>query len=118
MEKCECWGIRGVCRYTPNGYVKERIPICYGTKEREQCICNGDPERCDFYSDIRAKAQNNKINSINFYSPKTAKEWLELANNIAVGYDGYNSVVGLKGLIDEMREYINNAREILSKEER
>lgn len=23
--------------------------VCYGTKEREQCSCGGDKDKCDFY---------------------------------------------------------------------
>lgn len=94
----------------------EEIQICYG-EECERCFCNGNPANCNFYPGKRAEARNNKVNEFNSYMPTTAEEWLELANDIAVGYDGYNSVVGLKGLIDEMREYINNAREILIKGE-
>lgn len=47
------------------------------------------------------------------YIPTTAEEWLELACDIAIGYDGYETVEGLKDLIDEMRGYINNARKIM-----
>ena len=38
------------------------------------------------------------------YIPTTAEEWLELASDIAIGYDGCETVEGLKDLIDEMRE--------------
>ena len=29
---------------------------CWGTKEREVCKCGGDPTKCDFYPEVRAKA--------------------------------------------------------------
>lgn len=28
-------------------------PVCYGTKEKEPCSCNGVPEDCDFYPEKR-----------------------------------------------------------------
>jgi hypothetical protein len=30
--------------------------VCYGTKELEECSCGGDRRKCDFYEDIRLKA--------------------------------------------------------------
>lgn len=30
--------------------------VCYGTKEREECICGGDRRKCDFYEDVRRRA--------------------------------------------------------------
>lgn len=52
------------------------------------------------------------------YIPTTAEEWLELASDIAIDYDGCQTVEGLKDLIDEMREYVNNARKIMASEEK
>lgn len=49
----------------------------------------------------------------NAYIPETAEEWLELICDIAVGYDGCETVESLKELIDEMREYAVNARKAL-----
>lgn len=49
------------------------------------------------------------------YMPETADEWLELICDIAVGYDGCETVESLKELVDEMREYAVNARKALSK---
>lgn len=34
---------------------------CWGTKEREPCSCNGDETKCNFYSDVRARAKAKKI---------------------------------------------------------
>ena len=33
------------------------IGKCWGTKECEECFCKGDRSKCDYYSDIKAKAQ-------------------------------------------------------------
>lgn len=40
---------------------------------------------------------------------KTAYDWLELTNDIAIDYDGYRKPEGLMSLIDEMREYVIEA---------
>lgn len=47
------------------------------------------------------------------YMPETSDEWLELICDIAVGYDGCETVESLKELINEMREYAINARKAL-----
>ena len=49
------------------------------------------------------------------YEPECADEWLELAHDIAVGYDGCRTKESLKALIDEMVEYVGNARECMMK---
>lgn len=41
--------------------------------------------------------------------------WLRLANDIAVDYDGYNTVQGLQSVIDEMSDCISNALKLLYK---
>ena len=30
--------------------------VCYGTKEIDPCSCNGDKSKCDFYPEVREKA--------------------------------------------------------------
>lgn len=47
------------------------------------------------------------------YIPETADEWLELICDIAIDYDGCETVESLKELVDEMREYAINARKAL-----
>lgn len=49
----------------------------------------------------------------NSYIPESADEWLELAQDVAVDYDGCRSEESLKELIDEMVEYIKEARECM-----
>lgn len=36
--------------------------VCYGTKEREACDCEGDESRCDFYPEKREKADKCYFN--------------------------------------------------------
>lgn len=47
------------------------------------------------------------------YTPETADEWLELIYDIAIDYDGCETVESLKELVNEMREYAVNARKAL-----
>lgn len=49
MSKCECW------RETPNR--KWIDAVCAGTREQDACSCGGDKMKCDFYPEIREKAQ-------------------------------------------------------------
>jgi hypothetical protein len=44
------------------------------------------------------------------YECDCAEDWLELITGIAVDYDGYRTVEGLKSLIDEMADYASKAR--------
>ena len=32
------------------------IPVCWGTKETEQCSCDGYPSKCDFYEYMRKRS--------------------------------------------------------------
>ena len=50
MEKCSCWEEISVMRRYPN---LETIQICNGTKEREECSCDGDESKCNFYPEKR-----------------------------------------------------------------
>ena len=64
MKKCDCYqeGIRPEPRYSQytGQYVKSvnvKYSYCNGTKEREDCSCGGDCDKCDFYPEIRKKAR-------------------------------------------------------------
>ena len=45
---------------------------------------------------------------------KTAYDWLELTNDIAIDYDGYRKPEGLMSLVDEMREYVIEAMKCIN----
>ena len=47
------------------------------------------------------------------YRPNCAEEYLELLCDIAVDYDGCNTVESLKKLVDELKGYAHKARECL-----
>lgn len=57
-KKCNSYEtIERLC-YTPfctNAYYKT-VGICNGTRERDECSCDGDRTKCDFYPDVREKA--------------------------------------------------------------
>ena len=58
-NNCECYEERevyepAILSLCPNGRL---IGICNGTKEREECSCKGNREKCDFYPEVREKAK-------------------------------------------------------------
>lgn len=34
---------------------------CWGTREREECSCGGDQRKCDFYEDVRRRANGKTL---------------------------------------------------------
>lgn len=52
----------------------------------------------------------------NVYVPQTTSEWLELINDVAIDYDGCNTIESLKELINEIRAYAIFAKMALIKE--
>ena len=64
-KKCDCYEVIKRTRYVyhpltgqPLGYDAEE-GVCNGTKERDNCDCNGDMTKCDFYSEVRKKARKD-----------------------------------------------------------
>lgn len=57
MSKCECYEEIEVME----SFLFDRrlIGICNGTKEREECHCGGNPVKCDFYPEVREKAEQS-----------------------------------------------------------
>ena len=62
-NKCDCYRIEKKRRYTfhpitgqPIGHDID-VGVCNGTKEIDECSCEGDEIRCDFYSEVREKAR-------------------------------------------------------------
>lgn len=51
---CECYR-ESVEIYYKNDYRKSQRVVgrCIGTKEREECVCGGDENMCDFYPEKR-----------------------------------------------------------------
>ena len=49
MNKCECYEEREVIDDYSFNFDRRLIGICNGTKERDRCLCSGNPVKCDFY---------------------------------------------------------------------
>ena len=52
FRSCDCYHQRWV------GKDKKHLEVigeCWGTKERDECQCGGDPKCCDFYPEKRGK---------------------------------------------------------------
>lgn len=71
MCKCSCYETKVEVNYTFHPITKRPIPnkrkvgICNGTKERDQCSCEGDMTRCDFYPEVRKRARDEiKIGTV------------------------------------------------------
>ena len=62
MNKCKCYRVierlRRVDFLGQSFY--ENVGVCRGTKEMEECSCGGDEHECNFYPEIRERA-NKKI---------------------------------------------------------
>lgn len=70
MEKCKCWEEQSKVgswyeTYNPKIYSEKNIQICNGTKEREECSCDGNPEKCNFYPEKRK--ENKTMNTAEMY---------------------------------------------------
>ena len=62
MKKCDCYHLRKAIRYTYHPLSGRPIPhdaevgVCWGTRECDECNCGGDRTKCDFYPEVREKA--------------------------------------------------------------
>ena len=63
MKKCDCYHIESKHKYTYHPITREPIKhnttvgVCWGTKEIDECNCDGDRTKCDFYPEVREKAK-------------------------------------------------------------
>lgn len=79
MEKCKCWEetkrIVGWYRDEP---IHKTVQICNGTKEREECSCNGDKSKCNFYPKNRKESK----------TMNTAEMWIKAQEDGKTYYRG------------------------------
>ena len=63
MIKCDCYhsAEKILCWPPDEAPITIKTGSCWGTKEREECYCDGDRTKCDFYSEVRAKANMEKL---------------------------------------------------------
>lgn len=66
MSKCDCYYTETKRRYTYNPITGDpighdvKVGVCFGTKECDECSCGGDETKCDFYSEVRKKAREER----------------------------------------------------------
>ena len=67
MNKCNCYnvGVKSEPRYNQYtghyaGSVNVKYEYCSGTKEQDECSCGGDCAKCDFYPEVREKADKEE----------------------------------------------------------
>ena len=69
MSKCDCYRVRQIkqsCISQITGmpfWYDTEFSYCVGTKEQDECSCNGDEAKCDFYPEVRARAENAMPNT-------------------------------------------------------
>lgn len=74
-DKCETKPVEDICSCLHEEYGKQ---VCYGTKEREECVCGGDKSKCNFYADVRKK-ESEKNSTVTAQEYRTAlREFYEL----------------------------------------
>lgn len=68
MDKCTCYHTENKRKYLYDIYSGNcinwkdiTIGVCWGTKECEECFCNGDKLKCDFYDYIRERAETEQL---------------------------------------------------------
>lgn len=68
MENCKCWEKEEVIMGYYHDYPMKKVKqICNGTREREECSCDGDESKCNFYPDKRKESK----------SMNTAEMWIK-----------------------------------------
>lgn len=64
MKKCDSYHLQPKTRYTYHPLTGRcitndiEVGVCWGTKERDECVCGGDRTKCDFYPWVREKAKD------------------------------------------------------------
>lgn len=120
MEKCSCWEEK----YQIIGWYDTQTPMlstkpiqrCNGTKECEECSCNGDITKCNFYPQKRKenktmntaemwlKAQEDGMCYEAIMSQSTNEELFYQKNRGLFDGDGYEFVLDNIGSFDELMD--------------
>ena len=70
MDKCECYHVIKTIVTDPftRTFPLQKITCeCWGTKEKEECKCEGLRSKCDFYPEVKLQAQKeNIVNSVEY----------------------------------------------------
>lgn len=83
MNKCDCYYEKPYkCpvygRYTGQieYYEEQMIGYCYGTKECEQCSCNGNESQCTFYAEVRKRTKTERTETVDKQEIRLIKQFL------------------------------------------
>lgn len=116
MEKCKCWESSFKTKYGKDFAYSVPIQICNGTKEREECSCNGDESKCKFYPEKRKekktmntaemwiKAQEDGMCYEAIMSQSTNEELFYQKNRGLFDGDGYEFMLDNTGSFDELMD--------------
>lgn len=118
MEKCKCWEekrkIIGWDGADNPIYSKLNIQICNGTKEREECSCNGNSEKCTFYPEKRKETKTMNTAEMYLQAKEDGKFYKTCSNlnsqvfyqkNIGIFDENNDSVpIHLWNYFDDMME--------------
>lgn len=95
MKKCDCY--REGKRFEYNPIIMESVTTsygyCNGTKERDECSCDGDRTKCDFYPEVREEAKKALMYYGTFVDSDGVEDSLILGIDISKK-DGNTIVVG------------------------
>lgn len=101
MKKCKCWEeTKRIVGWYGDQPMHKTIQICNGTREREECSCNGEESKCNFYPEKRK--ENKTMN--------TAEMWIKAQEDGRCyrTFDLFNETIFYqkdKGLFNEDGEY-------------
>ena len=115
MENCKCWEEKEVIVGYYHDYpMKKMKQICNGTREREECSCDGDKSKCNFYPEKRKesksmntaemwiKAKEDGMCYEAIMSQSTNEELFYQKNRGLFDGDGYEFVFDNTGNFDEL----------------
>lgn len=116
MNKCSSWELTNKRMYGDGYNYTVPIQICNGTKEREECYCNGDVSKCNFYPEKRKekktmntaemwlKAQEDGMCYEAIMSQSTNEELFYQKSRGLFDGDGYEFVLDNTGSFDELMD--------------
>ena len=117
MEKCECWEEKEVIMGYYHDYPMKKVKqICNGTRECEECTCDGDESKCNFYPEKRKesksmntaemwiKAKEDEMCYEAIMSQSTNEELFYQKNHGLFDGDGYEFVLDNIGSFDELMD--------------
>lgn len=87
-RKCSCYHKKLDVRWTKGAnYHMNYVGVCWGTKEREPCSCEGDERKCDFYPEKREQkcdvpvAETNNVLKVKIVAVSYKQSRLEFFKN-------------------------------------